>query len=85
MTPFATMSEKTPDPDGLCFGCVFYPPNLPREAYSQEDWGLLRTLQCSFEHMPGGDDCLLARKTSCSLIDLSEMNSASEGALVKSN
>jgi hypothetical protein len=71
MMSYATMSEKTVNLEELCFGCVFYPPNLPREAYSQMDWELLRALQCSFEHVPGGDDCLAVRKTSCNLIDLS--------------
>jgi hypothetical protein len=55
-----------------CFGCVYYPPNLPQHAYSESDWSMLQARACSFEHTPGTDDCLSSRKTSCSLIDLAE-------------
>lgn len=54
----------------LCFGCVYYPPNLPPNAYTPEDWEMLQARPCSFEHKPGDTDCLATRKTSCSLVDL---------------
>ncbi len=68
-----TMSAKV-DAAVHCGGCVYYPPNLPRRAYSVGDWAVLQGLSCSFEYVPGGAECLAARKTSCSLIDLEKMN-----------
>lgn len=53
-----------------CLGCVFYPPNLPRDAYAEADWAMLEALSCALEHSPGDADCLGSRKTSCSLVDL---------------
>jgi hypothetical protein len=53
-----------------CFGCVFYPPNLPSYAYSEADWSMLQSRACAFEHAPGTADCLASRKTSCSLVDI---------------
>lgn len=67
------MSAKTAEPHELCFGCVYYPPNLPRQAYALEDWSMLQARQCAFEHAPGAADCLATRKTSCSLVDLGGM------------
>lgn len=64
------MFENRAEPDELCFGCVYYPPNLPPQAYSPEDWEMLQARQCSFEHQPGDGGCLATRKTSCSLVDL---------------
>jgi hypothetical protein len=58
--------------DDHCFGCVYYPPNLPPHAYSETDWAMLQARACSFEYTPGTDDCLASRKTSCSLVDLAE-------------
>jgi hypothetical protein len=52
---------------------VYYPPNLPPQAYSAEDWAMLQRLSCAFEHTPGSADCLVVRKTSCSLLDLMNM------------
>jgi len=52
---------------------VYYPPNLPRHAYAQEDWDMLQARQCSFEHTPGAAECLVTRKTSCSLLDLGSL------------
>lgn len=66
------MSVKT-DPPELCWGCVYYPPNLPRHSYSEEDWAMLQSLHCSFKHAPGSDECLASRKTSCSLVDLEHL------------
>jgi len=60
----------TREPPELCFGCVYYPPNLPPTAYSAEDWTLLQVLACSHEHEPGSEACLVTRKTSCSIVDL---------------
>ena len=56
-----------------CPGCVYYPPNLPRNAYSEYDWAMLQSRACSFEYPPGSDDCLASRKTSCSLVDLAAL------------
>lgn len=56
-----------------CFGCVYYPPNLPRHAYAEDDWAMLQARSCSFEHAPGTPECLASRKTSCSLVDLEAM------------
>ena len=53
-----------------CAGCVYHPPNLPPDAYPPEDWAMLQTRICAFEHTPGSPDCLETRKTHCSLDDL---------------
>ncbi|MDP2170524.1 MAG: hypothetical protein Q8J96_08890 [Rhodocyclaceae bacterium] len=66
------MFAKNAEPDELCGGCVYFPPNLPRMAYAQQDWDLLQARSCSFEHLPGTADCLENRKTSCSLVDLDQ-------------
>lgn len=62
------MSEKPGDTHELCFGCVYFPPNLPRQAYSEDDWKMLQARQCSFAYPPDGDDCRQARKASCALV-----------------
>lgn len=68
------MTHLKPHPaTDLCPGCVYYPPNLPDHAYSPEDYAVLRTKSCSFDYVPGDQDCLLNRKTSCSLVDLEKM------------
>lgn len=54
----------------LCLGCVYYPPNLPRSAYSEIDYRMLQQKTCSFDHRPGGQNCTATRKTSCALVDL---------------
>ena len=54
----------------MCLGCVYYPPNLPRHAYSDEDWSMLQSKHCSFDYRPDSKECLNSRKTSCSLLDL---------------
>lgn len=64
------MSTNADEPHELCIGCVYFPPNLPRHAYAPEDWQMLQARSCSFDHRPGGDDCLGTRKTSCSIVDL---------------
>ncbi|HMM72254.1 MAG TPA: hypothetical protein PKC22_08575 [Rhodocyclaceae bacterium] len=70
------MSEKTAEPHDLCFGCVYHPPNLPRQMYADEDWEMLQQHTCSFEHLLGDEACQATRKTSCSLIDLSALNAS---------
>jgi hypothetical protein len=60
-------------PEDVCAGCVYYPPNLPRQAYADDDWTMLQARACSFEHVPASADCLASRKTSCSLVDLRAM------------
>lgn len=62
------MSARASDPREFCAGCVYFPPNLPRGAYSAEDWALLQSRACSFEHRPETPDCLAMRKTSCGLV-----------------
>jgi len=64
------MSDSSNATHDFCWGCVYYPPNLPRNAYSDSDWSLLQSRTCSFDHLPNSPDCLATRKTSCSLIDL---------------
>ncbi len=54
----------------FCVGCVFYPPNLPAQAYPEADWAMLQARSCAFEYAPGTPDCQVTRKTSCSLVDL---------------
>lgn len=67
------MSEKTAEPHELCVGCVYFPPNLPRRCYAEEDWDMLQQRSCSFEHHPGDAGCAASRKTSCSLVDLNAL------------
>lgn len=64
------MTSTTDERNELCFGCVYYPPNLPRHAYDQADWDMLQARSCSFDHAPGDTHCLSSRKTSCALVDL---------------
>ena len=54
----------------LCAACVFYPPNLPADAYAAEDYAMLIRKSCSFDLRPADEDCRQTRKTSCSLLDL---------------
>jgi hypothetical protein len=70
------MSAKAEPPE-LCAGCVYYPPNLPRQAYVEDDWAMLQSLHCSFTHVPGSDDCAGSRKTSCSLVDMARIKKVS--------
>jgi hypothetical protein len=64
------MADAAPE---LCLGCVYYPPNLPREAYSESDWQELQAKCCSFDCTPGDPECQGLRKTECSLVDLSRI------------
>ena len=66
------MSETTGANDH-CESCVYYPPNLPVNAYSAEDHRMLREKHCSFDFQPGTEDCRTTRKTSCSLVDLENL------------
>lgn len=54
----------------LCQMCVYYPPNLPRSLYSEEDWALVQGRDCSFDASPGDGMCESMRKSSCSLVSL---------------
>ena len=63
-----------------CLGCVYHPPNLPQNAYSEADWTMLQTRICSFEHAPGTEHCLASRKTSCSLVDLAATQALLSGS-----
>lgn len=64
------MSEKTAELNEYCFGCVYFPPNLPRLAYAPEDWETLQARLCSFDCTPQDVECHATRKTSCSMVDL---------------
>lgn len=70
------MSGKTAEPHELCLGCVYFPPNLPRQIYANEDWDMLQRRSCSFENHPGDEGCQAWRKTSCSLIDLNTFDAS---------
>lgn len=54
----------------LCLGCVYYPPNLPRSLYTEEDWQLVQGKTCSFDALPGDGMCNAMRKGSCALVNL---------------
>jgi len=56
-----------------CVGCVYYPINLPANAYSDEDYRMLQKKDCSFDFQPMDDNCNKTRKTSCSLVDLENL------------
>lgn len=66
----ASVHSSRPTAADLCFGCVYYPPNLPETAYSAEDYAWLRQKTCSFDFHPSDENCTATRKTSCSLLDL---------------
>lgn len=68
--------DKTESTDEYCMGCVYYPPNLPGDAYSKEDYRMLQQKDCSFDHYPADEGCRLTRKTSCSLVDLENLRLA---------
>jgi len=59
-----------------CTTCVFYPPNLPADAYPADDYAMLRQKSCSFDFLPADPDCIQTRKTSCSLLDLEHLKKA---------
>ena len=65
------MDKEASKVEKLCEMCVFFPPNLPENKYPKEDWIELQKKSCSFDYVPGDPDCLVSRKTSCSLVDLS--------------
>lgn len=77
---FLMTESRNPASEDHCFGCVYFPPNLPPSAYSEADWTMLQARSCAFEHTPGTDDCLASRKTSCSLVDLAETRRAITGS-----
>lgn len=56
-----------------CISCVYYPPNLPAHAYSEEDFLMLQLKSCSFDHQPEDKNCRTTKKTSCSLVDLDNL------------
>ena len=60
----------TEEANDYCAGCVYYPPNLPQEAYSRDDFRMLQARACSFDLQPADSGCVVVRKTSCSLVDL---------------
>ena len=69
------MTEPS-DMNEHCMSCVYYPPNLPACAYSEEDHRMLREKNCSFDLRPGDEHCRATRKTSCSLLDLENISKA---------
>lgn len=66
---FSSMSKKV-DAGVLCGGCVYYPPNLPQQFYSPDDWVQLQQLSCAHDCSPGSEACQQTRKTHCDLLDL---------------
>lgn len=48
------MCEKTVEQQDLRIGGVYFLPELPRQAYSIDDWEMLQARQCSFDHAVGG-------------------------------
>lgn len=58
-----------------CTACVYHPPNLPRSAYAPDDWRELQTKTCAYDCQPDDARCRDWRKTSCSLVDLEQLNS----------
>ncbi len=60
-------------PHELCEMCVYYPPNLPAQAYSKEDYAMLQAKQCSYDLQPASPSCLQTHKTSCSLVDMNTL------------
>lgn len=63
-----------PETDGLCGGCVYYPPNLPRQHYAEADWQVLQAMTCACSCLPASEECLASRKTHCSLVDLRKLS-----------
>ena len=61
-----------------CEVCVYYPPNLPAKAYSEEDYQMLQGKECSFDFLPLDANCQATRKTSCSLIDLENLKKSNQ-------
>jgi len=61
-----------------CFGCVYYPPNLPPAAYAPDDLRMLQAKTCSFDFVPRDAHCIASRKTSCALVDLRYLDTASK-------
>lgn len=64
------MINLTDNESQHCLGCVYYPPNLPADAYPQDDYAILQTKNCSFDYLPYDELCMTNRKTSCSLVKL---------------
>jgi len=58
--------------DALCRGCVYFPPNLPRSLYTDEDWALVQSKLCSFDATPGDGMCNAMRKGACALVNLND-------------
>ncbi len=65
------MEPKSPSPEP-CGGCVYYPPNLPPELYSEEDYRMLQAKRCSFDATPGDETCEAVRKGACRYVSLDE-------------
>jgi hypothetical protein len=59
--------------DEHCEVCVYYPPNLPVNAYSKDDYRMLQEKKCSFDFQPHAEHCQATRKTSCLLVDLESL------------
>ncbi len=62
------MNMKISSDTDLCPGCVYYPPNLPAHAYAADDYAMLQSKTCCFDHSPGDTDCQAMRKTSCAIV-----------------
>ncbi|XGI84127.1 hypothetical protein ACEU6E_02445 [Halorutilales archaeon Cl-col2-1] len=56
----------------ICESCVYYPPNLQRADYSDEEWEELQSVDCSVGAEPGDEVCDEFRTDSCDLVSLRE-------------
>lgn len=65
--------SRTQSMNEHCEGCVYYPPNLPANAYPEADYRILQEKTCSFDFQPLDGNCQVTRKTSCSLVDLENL------------
>jgi len=54
----------------ICKGCVYYVKNLPKNMYPEEEWEILKSMECSVGAEPGDKLCEAFRKSSCRLLNL---------------
>jgi hypothetical protein len=57
----------------LCGSCVFFPPNLPEQAYSEEEYRMLMSKACSFDATSGDENCNAMRRGCCGLVSLDKL------------
>ncbi|RLJ71608.1 hypothetical protein BCF55_1921 [Hydrogenivirga caldilitoris] len=54
----------------ICKSCVYYVKNLPPEMYPEEEWEVLKGMECSIGAQPGDELCDAFKKGSCRLVNL---------------